>query len=124
VYVSNLPEEKNREYRLIDNKTSEMSQWDHSALVIELREFEESLLAQFFPDVSLEIDLIRDTQEVTSGDVEKAAKKVLSVKEAPDIQTTKIECPACFHTFNVRTSSLPGLSQKEMAEMSAGGSTE
>src|SRR5690348_363088 len=32
VYVSDLSEEKAKEYRLIDNRTSEMTTWDHEAL--------------------------------------------------------------------------------------------
>jgi hypothetical protein len=119
VYVTRLPEDKVREYRVIDNRTGEMSVWDHSALVMELREFDEALLTKFFPDVDLEVSALTDAM-VSADDIEKATKKVLSVKEAPNVLTTTVECPACFHTFDVRTDSLPGLSHRDLAEMQDG----
>lgn len=121
VYVTDLPEDKVREYRLVDNRTSEMGQWDHAALVIELREFETQLLDQFFPDVDLEVAMISD-EMVTGDDVDKATKKVLTVKEVQDIVTTEIVCPACYHSFAVRTDSLPGLSREDMITLA--GSTD
>lgn len=38
--ISDLPEEKAREYRIADNKTGEMAKWDRNYLMAELREFE------------------------------------------------------------------------------------
>lgn len=116
VYVADLPEDKVREYRLIDNRTSEMGEWDHSALLVELREFEQGLLNTYFPEVDLEISTLRD-ESVTTSDVEKATKKVLTVKEAPILLVTKIECPACFHVFEVRTDSLPGLTRIDLKDL-------
>lgn len=121
VYVTDLPEDKVREYRLVDNRTSELSQWDHSALVMELREWETGLLEQFFPDVDLEISVVDDAP-VTDTAVDEAVADVLRVKEAPVIRTTEVVCPACFHTFEVRTDSLPGLSRDDM-EASADGAS-
>jgi hypothetical protein len=121
VYVTDLPEDKVREYRLVDNRTSELSQWDHSALVMELREWETGLLEQFFPDVDLEISVVDDAP-VTETAIDEAVADVLRVKEAPVIRTTEVVCPACFHTFEVRTDSLPGLSRDDM-EASADGAS-
>lgn len=118
VYVTDLPEDKVREYRLVDNKTAEMGQWDHGALIIELREFEQALLEQFFPDVDLEVTALSEAL-VTNSDVEKATKKVLAVREAPLVLTTTVVCPACFHSFEVRTDSLPGLSRTDMEVLAA-----
>jgi len=120
VYVTDLPDEKVREYRLVDNRTSELSQWDHSALVMELREWETGLLEQFFPDVDLEISILDDAP-VTEREVDEAVQGVLRVKEAPTISTTEVVCPACFHTFEVRTDSLPGLSRDDMDQVRANG---
>lgn len=116
VYVTDLPEEKAREYRLVDNRTSEMGQWDHAALVIELREFEEELLDMYFPDVDLEVQIIED-ELISREDVDDATKKILTVKEAPHIQTTSVVCPNCYHSFEVRTDSLPGLSRTDLADL-------
>jgi hypothetical protein len=117
VYVSDLPEDKAREYRLVDNRTSEMTDWDHETLVMELREFETSLLSQFFPDVDLEVGQIDDA--VSQQNVDDASRKVTSVTEADkaNTHTTQVVCPACFHTFEVRTRSLPGLSHDDLDEL-------
>lgn len=122
VYRANLPEEKAKEFRLIDNRIGELGQWDHAALVIELREMEEGLLERFFPDIDLEVALIRDEQ-VTAADVEEATQKALSVKEKAPMHTTKVECPSCFGLFDVRTESLPTLSWDDLKELESG-STE
>lgn len=115
VYVTDLPEDKVREYRLIDNKTSELGKWDQDALVIELREFEEGLLEQFFPEVDLEIEAVN--QELLSDkDLIKAAEKITKVKEVPEVATTEVECPSCYKVFKVRTSTLPGITAADLEE--------
>lgn len=122
VYITDLPEAKAKEYRLIDNRTGEMTTWDHSALVLELREFETHLLESFFPDIDLEIGQINSAvKAVTNEDVEKAEQSIKKVKEAETILTTEVVCPSCFHSFKVRTDSLPGLSRNDLSEMKAGG---
>ena len=122
VYVADLPEEKAKEYRLIDNRTGEMTTWDHSALVLELREFEQGLLEAFFPDIDLEIGQINSAVgTVTQQDVDAAESSVRKVKEAESILTTEVVCPSCFHSFKVRTDSLPGLSRNDLSEMQDGG---
>jgi ParB-like chromosome segregation protein Spo0J len=120
VYRTDMPETKAKEYRLLDNRTGELSSWDHSALVVELREWEQNLLEQFFPDVDLEIAQIEDSM-VTASDVDAATEKVLEVNAAPEVLLTKVVCPSCFHEFDVRTDSLPGLSRTDLAEMADGG---
>jgi len=118
VYVFKGSDEKAREYRLIDNRTGELSQWDHKALVLELREFEEPLLNQFFPDVDLEIGQLRD-MEVTNEDVEKATQQVTTVKPATIAPLVEVECPSCFHSFKVKAASLPGLTAQDLAILEA-----
>jgi hypothetical protein len=121
VYVTDLPEEKVKEYRLADNRTGEMTDWDHGALVLELREFEQGLLDRYFPDFDLEIEMVATATDVTQGQVDDATKRVLDIREPPPLATVEVVCPSCFHTFKVRADSLPGLSKGEVQEMKAGG---
>lgn len=107
VYVTNLPEDKVREYRLVDNRTSELTTWDNEALVQELRRMEQGLLDQFFPDFDLEVEALA-ASAVTNEDVAKAVDNINKLKPVQVVQTTDVTCPACFHTFQVRTNSLPG----------------
>lgn len=122
VLVADLPEDKAREYRLVDNRTSEMAGWDHASLVTELREFDPGLLEGYFPNVDLELGQVAVKPEVTSKDIETATKKATRVTSADPtaVHTTPVVCPSCFHTFDVRTRSLPGLSQKDLETLANG----
>jgi ParB-like chromosome segregation protein Spo0J len=107
VVAADLTEEQAAGYRLVDNRTSELGQWDHGQLVTELREWEAELLEQFFPDVATEITSITDTL-VTSEDVDDATTSVLDVQTKAAIPTVDVECPSCHGHFEVATTSLPG----------------
>lgn len=119
VYVADLPEEKVREYRLIDNRVGEMTTWDHEALVAELREFEAGLLEAYFPNVDLEIGQIQSALKVTQKDVDNAAETIQKVNEGDTLLSTKVKCPSCYFVFDVRTDSLPGLSYEDLENMKA-----
>lgn len=117
VYVMDLPEDKIKQYRLVDNKTGELSDWDMNALVIELREWEDELLSTYFPDIDLEIGMINEASKVTEEDMKAAEEKITRVGEATVQPLVEVVCPSCFHTFDVRASSLPGISYDDLAEM-------
>lgn len=120
VYVSDLPEQKAKEYRLADNRISEMSSWEHQSLVMELREWEKGLLDFYFPEVDLEIQRIEDAG-VTQDEIDRAAREVAKVEPRPDLHLTKVECPACYGIFEVKTATLPGLTHDDMVELTSGG---
>lgn len=116
VIVANLPDEKAREYRLADNKTGELSEWDHEALVTELREWEDPLLEEFFPDVDLEVSQLK-SEEVDADDIQDAVDKVTTTSEPAEKQTTTVECPECHDTFRIDTSSVPGMTPEHLTEL-------
>lgn len=116
VYRTILSPEKAREYRLVDNRTSEYGKWDHDALVSELREMEQGLVEAYFPEVDLEIQSLEDAL-VTQEDVDKAAKEATKIKEPESVVTTSVECPSCFETFQVRTRSLPFMNNEDEQEL-------
>jgi hypothetical protein len=121
VYVaSDLTDAKAREYRVADNRLGEMTTWDHAALLMELREWELGLLADFFPEVDLEIDAINAAaSDVTSAEIAKAQEDVRNIKDRDVIHVTRVECPACRQLFEVRTDSLPGLTRLDMEQLTA-----
>lgn len=122
ILVSNLPEEKLKEYRLVDNRTGEMSGWDHNALVMELREFDDSLLQAFFPDIDLEASMIASATGPSDAELKWAEEKTGTVKQAADssLHTTGVTCPSCEAHFSVRTRSLPGMDTKTVEEIAGG----
>ena len=77
------------------------------------------MINSFFPEIDLEVKAIQAT-DVTADDVEKATKKALAVKTPDPLLTTEVVCPSCFHTFQVRTDSLPGLSGADLDTLQAG----
>lgn len=119
VYVMDLPEEKVRQYRLVDNKTGELTDWDMNALIVELREWEEGLLTTYFPDVDLEIGMVDEATRVTEEEMRAAESKVTRVSEAQVQPLVEVVCPSCFHSFDVRASSLPGLSYDDLDKLKA-----
>jgi hypothetical protein len=125
VSVSDLSDEQARQYRLIDNRTAEMAQWDMDALSTELREFDSALLADFFPEVDLRIGDTAGSRDVTQGDIDGAREKITRVSEADPaaVHTTEVVCPACFHAFAVRTRSLPGITQEDLDSLAYGEAT-
>lgn len=122
VLVTSLPEEKIREYRLVDNRTGEMSGWDHNALVMELREFEDSLLQEFFPDVDVEATLVTSATGPSEMELKLAEERASTVKQASEASqhTTGVTCPSCQAHFSVRTRSLPGMDNKTVEEIAGG----
>lgn len=104
--VVDLPEDKAREYRLVDNRTGEMTTWDHAALLLELREFEAPLLQTWFADLADEVAAVgAAVQDVTDADLDRAQRD-LAAAEAPGLVLSRVACPACAHVFQVRTDSL------------------
>lgn len=122
ILVTNLPEEKIKEYRLVDNRTGEMSGWDHNALVMELREFEGSLIEAYFPDIDIEASLITASTGPSEQELKWAEEKASTVKPPTDASQhlTGVTCPSCSGHFSVRTRSLPGMDNKTVEEMAGG----
>lgn len=112
VQVARMTQEKVDEYRLVDNKTGELSQWDYDALAVEVREFDEDLVEDFFPDVDMEISSIEDSRgDFSEEKFEKAQKEAETIKPQSEgmTHTTDVVCPSCSNLYQVRTLSLPGV---------------
>lgn len=104
--IVDLPPAKAKEYRIADNKTSELSEWDMDALIPELREIEGVASMQvFFPDLDLQ-SLLEDTATVaavTTAEIEKQQEKMENRFEehsnAVQGQYVEILCPHCGEAF-------------------------
>ena len=110
VVVLDLPPEKAKEYRIADNKTSELADWDFPELVEELRELTDPGDFQiYFPDIDLTALL-----KSSSGDSVKpvSADKIAGVQDAAESrfkdhnerelqEYVEIICPHCEEEFFV-----------------------
>ena len=87
--ADNLTPEQVQAYRIADNKTGEIAEWDYSLLPLELQELQEanfdlSLLG--FDADELDKLLNGETEEITEGETEPDA-----VPEVPEIPSSRAE---------------------------------
>ncbi len=108
--LADLPAKKAKEFRIADNKTSELATWNNENLIQELREIELTNLEIFFPETDLD-NLIQNSigaikwNEVTAesfaqSELAEANKiGVLTDKRTKDVQS--VTCPNCGEDFQV-----------------------
>lgn len=114
VYVVDMPEDKARAYRIVDNKTGELTEWDNSSLTMELRELEDSVLKVYFPDMDLELGHLKTAmREVSEEQIAEADEQVTSLPKRTKTLTTDIECPECRFMFEVKTATM-GVSPEDI----------
>jgi hypothetical protein len=112
VIVADMPAKKAKEYRIIDNKTSEYATWTNE-LVLELKEFEDfSVVESFFPEVKLEMGFAEGTgiSEITQEDIDAIADR-MNDRFADEGEGRKggkldITCPHCYKEFSLNRSEL------------------
>lgn len=109
--VVDLPEDKAKEYRIADNKTSELAEWDWESLVPELREIGNiSDLSIYFPESDLQ-KLVQETtgskefKEVTQEQIDnmngEMQDKFKNIADRKAEETVTITCPHCMEEFDV-----------------------
>lgn len=109
VIVSNMSKDQAKAFRVIDNKTNELSNWEKDKLSLELREFVDQKYArQIFPDIQDNVKT-QDIQDygISQEDVEETEKKLehafeeKSEERNGDDVFVKIPCPHCSHSFSM-----------------------
>lgn len=105
--ITNMSEEKAKEYRIIDNKTSEKSMWLENELVLEIKELDLDVMRDFF-DEDLEVKIGETIKmsggvNVSEGDYKKAEdsldKKFKDLSDTDNDRKVEIMCPHCLKTF-------------------------
>ena len=106
VVITDLPAKKAKEFRIIDNRTSEYATWS-ADLTLELKEFTSpEFLDIFFPDVKLDPDFqqmanpnTQDNIDQIAADLEKQFEKASESRQGePHIS---IPCPNCLETITL-----------------------
>lgn len=100
--IADISTEKAKEYRIADNKTSELAVWDMDKLIPELREVQSlDSFQAFFPELNLS-DLLQDTagvnfKEHTQEQIDKVQEELDNRFEERGNKTDYIEilCAHC-----------------------------
>jgi hypothetical protein len=102
VIVSDLPASKAKEFRIIDNKTSEFATWDNDKLLAELREFEfNDDFKEMFPFLEFNDTFVDDSKPVTNEDIKNTGVRLENQftnnsSSSNDLsRIKKIICPHC-----------------------------
>lgn len=115
IVVLDLPAQKVKEYRIADNKTSELSQWDYPKLVLELKELADlPSMQDFFPDLDLSSIVESLPQsvalDVTHEQVTKTAelmgKDYTSRNEEERNGFIPLICPDCGYEYSLHIAAL------------------
>ena len=109
--ISNLSDEENKEYRIIDNKVQDLSSFNEDLLVMELRALT-SIASDFNSKITTALDSsygLFDV-EVTDTDIEKSEDKFENVfadrvNKAND-SIVNVECEHCGAHFGINESEL------------------
>lgn len=92
--VDDLPGDKVKQLRVLDNRVGEFTSWDYEKLVAELSSLDATLMTAFFP----EIDLGQDDGPSFQASADPA------VREADVDHTAEFICPNCFHSWSMEVS--------------------
>lgn len=107
IIVWDIPEEKARPYRLVDNKIHEYSTWDNN-IFQELKEFKNLEMARkLFPEFSFNVGQDQANFEPVSSDQVKTSEAKSKVKFSEftahhQNQLLTISCPKCAGQFNLK----------------------
>ena len=100
VIITDMPAKKAKEFRIIDNRTSEYATWTQD-LALELKEFTDpAFLDIFFPDVKLDPDFAQFTDSNNEATIQAATANITErFEKASESRATEpkivIPCPYC-----------------------------
>ncbi len=106
VHILDLTKQKAKEYRILDNKTNEYSDWTDN-LKVELKEIDDLDFMQDYFDFDLkeefekEVDFIPESEEDIEEKEEKETNKYRALAERHGKDRLQITCPYCHEEFEV-----------------------
>lgn len=110
--IADLPQDKAKEYRIADNKTSELAEWDMDKLLPELRELavedmqiyfgEESLDDLITEEMGLKLEHSQPTQEKIDAADLKLQDTFKDRNSERQGDYVEVMCPGCGHEFFVQ----------------------
>lgn len=115
VVITDMDKKKAKEYRIIDNRTSEYAKWDEN-LSLELKEFDDLFLADFFfPNIKLDVEFQDSDFDVTPEAFSEAENKQANVisdlfgQQEQKQPKLNVPCPYCGNTISLLRSEIERL---------------
>jgi hypothetical protein len=106
VVITDMPEKKAKEFRIVDNRTSEYATWSDD-LILELKEFADTtVLSTFFPNIAIDTDFGNLIDPVTAGQLDRIQGRLdteFTDDSTARANTERVEliCPHCTETFTI-----------------------
>lgn len=106
VVITDMPVKKAKEYRIIDNRTSEYSEWTDD-LALELKEFTNlDFRDLFFPDIELDPTFKQSSMEITQENVDNIEARLQedysnASNKRELASKINIPCPYCSETITL-----------------------
>lgn len=106
VIVSDMPAKKAKEFRIIDNRTSEYATWS-AELALELKEFADpDFREMFFPEIQLDPDFVKvqkGKEQETIDQISEKLEQQFTQASEDRANTPKLEipCPHCLETVTI-----------------------
>jgi hypothetical protein len=111
VVVVDLPAQKAKEFRIADNKTSEVGEWDMPKLMMELKEISDlPRIQDYFPNLDIQsvVDSLpkNTTRDVLPSDIDNRTKLLASDYTTRNTQEMRgfipMLCPDCGYEYSLR----------------------
>jgi len=111
--IADLPPDKVKEYRIIDNKTAELSTWNYDELMEEMKTFSDiSSLTPFFPKEEIDkfvkdmnLQLNKDIKQDDINDISlKLNNEMVDNNNNDQKEYIELACPKCLEKFIVKRS--------------------
>lgn len=106
VIVAEMTAKKAKEFRIIDNRTSEYASWSNE-LALELKEFSNPDFRElFFPDIQLDPDFVKiekGKEQETIDEISAKLEKQFEQASEDRANTPRLEipCPNCLETVTI-----------------------
>ena len=108
-----LDEQKAKEYRIVDNKSNELSLWDNEALLKELKEIADiEPIKEFFPEQNLDNILNENLEmkpiEYNSNSFVKTENQIEERFKTNEDSLHKVMCPHCLKEHYINRDEIVG----------------
>ena len=105
VLIVDLPADKAKAYRIIDNKSAEIASWNHEDLALEMRELADlTMMTEFFTDSEIDKMMAAaagQTYEPVTEEEVIAAEARLGSSKFGEQKMKDLVCPHCGKSFSV-----------------------